>query len=232
MKVTPVYKMVPLAFAVALLAALPLSTCATRSTDRCRAAPAPTVALPRQRHAAQVALRMPLVRRLLARRRLNGTLLDVQANRQGALIGVRVRLTLQRPVERVDATWPWLLIDNSGTLHPPYQIIRMHVQPRLLWGVGVTGTRARLHDRRRYRARRSSTGDGRPSLGNMTAVPDSQIAPDATQPIAPRAAGGPTGLAPTRALARRENPPAAFSVHRRWRRSSGREATMGTNRRV
>jgi hypothetical protein len=132
------YKVVPLVVAVALLAALPLSTCATRSTDRCRAAPAPTVALPRQRHAAQVALRMPLVRRLLARRRLNGTLLDVQANRQGALIGVRVRLTLQRPVERVDATWPWLLIDNSGTLHPPYQIIRMHVQPRLLWGVGVT----------------------------------------------------------------------------------------------
>jgi hypothetical protein len=49
------------------------------------------------------------------------------------LIGVRVDVELARPVYHFDADLPWLLVDTTGTISPPYQLVRQRTHaPQLL----------------------------------------------------------------------------------------------------
>jgi hypothetical protein len=133
-----VRRMVPLLVAGVLLAALPLSTCGEApGICETRPVPPPAVPLPRQKAASRAALALPLVRRAIAGHALSGVSIDVQANRQGTLIGVRTSIRLGQPAP-VDAIWPWLLVDNTGAMHPPYQIVRRRARTPQLFGIDVT----------------------------------------------------------------------------------------------
>src|SRR6185295_14874302 len=65
------------------------------------AAPAPSVPLPQQKKASRVALRMPLVRQLLAGQSPNGIVVDEQGTRSGTLVGVQVEVRLGHPATSV-----------------------------------------------------------------------------------------------------------------------------------
>jgi hypothetical protein len=97
----------------------------------------PDVPVSEQRKASQVALRMPFVRRLLANQPAGGVSVAPQGTRNGTLIGVQVLIRLGHPA-KVDAIWPWLLIDNTDTLDPPYQLVRQHVRSNQVWAVTIT----------------------------------------------------------------------------------------------
>jgi hypothetical protein len=48
-------------------------------------------------------------------------------------IGVFVEVRLLRPVYHFDAELPWLLVDTTGTISPPYQLVRERAHaPQLL----------------------------------------------------------------------------------------------------
>jgi len=102
------------------------------------AAPAPSVPLPQQKKASRVALRMPLVRQLLAGQSPNGIVVDEQGTRSGTLVGVQVEVRLGHPATSVRATWPWLFTDDTDTVNPPYQIIRQHVRSQGVSSVTIT----------------------------------------------------------------------------------------------
>jgi hypothetical protein len=128
------------AVAALLVAILPLSTCGGGQTNPC-ATPqiaAPSVPLREQKMASRVALALPFVRRLLVGRDPSNVVVNVQGNRKGSLIGVQVLIRFSHPVLQVDATWPWLFVDDTGTMRPPYQIIRQHAQARGLSMIEIT----------------------------------------------------------------------------------------------
>jgi hypothetical protein len=59
------------------------------------------------------------------------------------LIGVFVEARLVRPVYHFDADLPWLLVDTTGTISPPYQLVheRAHAPQLLeLWIVVLAPT--------------------------------------------------------------------------------------------
>jgi hypothetical protein len=62
------------------------------------------------------------------------------------LIGVLVEARLVRPVYHFDADLPWLLVDTTGTISPPYQRVREQAHaPQLLelWIVVLAPTYTR-----------------------------------------------------------------------------------------
>jgi hypothetical protein len=97
----------------------------------------PSVGRSQQTAASRVALRMPLVRQLLDGRPLNGVSVGAQTTRRGTLLGVQVDVRLAQPA-RVDDTWPWLLVDQTETLRPPYQIVRRRIRSNGVWAVTIT----------------------------------------------------------------------------------------------
>jgi hypothetical protein len=102
-----------------------------------RAVAAPSVPRSVQDTASRFALDMPLVRRLLDGEPPSRVVIGEQGTRKGTLIGISTQFTLGH-AQRVDATWPWLLVDDTETLRPPYQIIQQHVRSSQVWGVTIT----------------------------------------------------------------------------------------------
>jgi hypothetical protein len=124
----------------ALLAAGPLTSCGTGSTNPCNNSSftQPKVPLQQRKAARHLALTLPLVERLLAGRSPGSVDINVETNLKGTLIGVQVAIRFQPPVRRVDATWPWLFVDDTGAMDPPYQIIRQHIDAAKLYFVQIT----------------------------------------------------------------------------------------------
>ena len=126
--------------ALVLLVVMPLSSCGTSSANPCDSkwVSPPSVSLAQRKAARNLALQMPLVRALLNGQPPITVTFEPQGTRQGALIGVQVSIRFHRPAPHVDATWPWLFIDDTGTARPPYQIIRQHVNVQPAWYIAIT----------------------------------------------------------------------------------------------
>jgi hypothetical protein len=88
---------------------------------------------PRQRAKAET-VALALAGRLTGDRRATATTTrGFGTGMSHQLVGVRVDVELARPVYHFDADLPWLLVDTTGTISPPYQLVRERAHaPQLL----------------------------------------------------------------------------------------------------
>lgn len=92
------------------------------------AAPLPEISFANQKRASATAMRVRVVQHLLVGDPLARVSVGSLATRGGTPIGAQVLITPEHPIPAVSAALPFLLVDDTDTMRPPYQIIRERVQ--------------------------------------------------------------------------------------------------------
>jgi hypothetical protein len=90
--------------------------------------------VPQKQRAQSQQVALALAQRLTGGRQVSATAAEgFGTGMSHQLIGVFVDVRLAQPVYHFDAELPWLLVDTTGTISPPYQLVRERAHaPQLL----------------------------------------------------------------------------------------------------
>jgi hypothetical protein len=97
--------------------------------------------LAQRKEALRTVLQLPFVHRLLkGQPPTRATVSTYVAPRSHRAVGIAVWITFpRRPRKEVtDEVWPFLVVDNTGTADPPYEVLQTHVRARGMFMIEVT----------------------------------------------------------------------------------------------